>query len=430
MIGLALEMIMVMRFSIIVLAVLFPQLSSFALTLTEGSSWTSFPIRVCFEDPKPEHKQDRLQIKTSVLQSWAKESAVSFAGWAPCRERPQGIRIRLIDGHPKTLARGRHIDGVAGGMELPKLWGLAALSINGKATVHEFGHALGFGHEYARADAPYQDACGVMGWNNRRYLEDDLAITSFDFDSIMVACVRDATRNFSVGVPKLSAGDIYGLIKTYGSAPENVLDADEAGDRFGHSLAVGDFNGDAIPDLAVGAPGETLTEASKPRGAVYLYKGDDVSGLRPWGRLVNDDSFGFGSMLKADHLNNDRRHDLIVEDADGRTSVFAGRSRGFPRLWDDVPHVSSIESPANDIVASVEPFDIENASGDIDFGRASMLADLDADGHDDLIISAPDALVDGVRSGLVFVYRSPETDHPWKRRPGTFTPWYRFGQAY
>ena len=47
-----------------------------------------------------------------------------------------------------------------------------------------------------------------------------------------------------------------------------AIDASEEDDRFGFALAAGDFNGDGLDDLAIGAPGE-----DGAAGAVYVLYG-------------------------------------------------------------------------------------------------------------------------------------------------------------
>jgi len=53
----------------------------------------------------------------------------------------------------------------------------------------------------------------------------------------------------------------------------DIEDVAEAGDAFGFALAGGDFNGDTLKDLAIGAPGETLNDLTAPlsnAGAVHV----------------------------------------------------------------------------------------------------------------------------------------------------------------
>jgi hypothetical protein len=53
----------------------------------------------------------------------------------------------------------------------------------------------------------------------------------------------------------------------------DIEDVAEAGDSFGFALAGGDFNGDTLKDLAIGAPGETLNDQTTPlsnAGALHV----------------------------------------------------------------------------------------------------------------------------------------------------------------
>ena len=143
------------------------------------------------------------------------------------------------------------------------------------------------------------------------------ALTAGDFDG-------DGHDDLVVGVPYetvgtlTSAGNVHvlygrdnGLALSGNLLLEqdhpDISNASEIGDRFGRSLAAGDFNGDPYTDLAIGAPGEDIaifTNTYVDAGAVNVIYGSATGltfdGDQFWhqnsagieGVLEDDDEFG------------------------------------------------------------------------------------------------------------------------------------------
>jgi hypothetical protein len=178
---------------------------------------------------------------------------------------------------------------------------------------------------------------------------------------------------------------------TQGTA--GVPDRPETNDRFGASLAAGDFDGDGYPDLAVGAPYES--RRAMRTGMVHIFYGSAAglatTGAQVWGQgtpgiaerpELRDQ---FGQSLAAGDFDGGRRDDLAIgvwyEDHcticnEGIVQVLYGTRRGLGARRDQIWHQD-------------RPGIADRGEVGDQFGQTLATADFNGDGRDDLAIGAP-----------------------------------------
>jgi hypothetical protein len=179
--------------------------------------------------------------------------------------------------------------------------------------------------------------------------------------------------------------------------------SNEPGDRFGFSLATGDFNNDGYDDLAVGAPLEN--RGATDDGVIYVFPGS-ATGLQGGtfrdqvalgGVMESNDQLGYA--LAAGDFNNDGYDDLAASapNEGGWGAVFILRGSGAGLQAGPI----KVQTQGGG----------SNTAGDR-FGHALAAGDHDGDGYDDLFIGAPyeDLEQEGAPdSGVVFLFKGSGT---------------------
>ena len=215
----------------------------------------------------------------------------------------------------------------------------------------------------------------------------------------------DGYADLVIGTPQArgrgAVGILYGsssgLVRSddhgwFDQATEGVPGVSEPGDRFGLTVAVGDFDGDGYDDLAVGAQHEDVGKFADA-GSVTILRGSadgvTASGAELWtqdspgvyGTVETGDQFG-GALATGD-LNGDHRADLAISSpyeavrtikAAGSVTILLGTSDGLV---------------GSDVISQDSPYIPGHAETSDKFGQALAMGDLDRDGDDDLIIGTP-----------------------------------------
>lgn len=293
---------------------------------------------------------------------------------------------------------------------------------------HELGHNMG-----ARHDRFVDNNDGLPYFFNHGYVNVDGGWrTVMAYNSACKSSDTSCTRIGRWSNPSLDyLGSATGIETSSDNAADNrrtllatdfvvsqfrTLGVNEVGDRFGAALAMGDFNGDGLADLAVGAPNEA-PGGDPDSGILYVFAGTPF-GLAPSQALSQEGGLGaneagdlFSASLATGDFNGDGYDDLAVggpgeaprsDPKSGTVFLFRGGPEGLSH-WH-----------------AVTQRELEANETDDAFGFSLAAGDFDDDGHDDLAVGAPGETVGGnADSGLVFLFQGSA---------GELVPWMVLGQ--
>jgi hypothetical protein len=267
------------------------------------------------------------------------------------------------------------------------------------------------------------------------------ALASGDFNG-------DGYADLAVGAPSESIGSVEyagGVNVLYGSAAGLTADGnqfwsqDQAGiedtaepsDRFGSTLAAGDFDGDGYADLAVGVVGESIEGVGGAGGVNVLY--GSAAGLtadrnqfwdqdQPGVEDSAEPSDKFGSALAVGDLNGDGYADLAAgvpnESIDG-----VSNAGGVNVLYGSA---AGLTADGNQFWDQDQPGIEDTAEESDTFGHSLAADDLDGDGYVDLAVGVPGESIGSVKfaGGVNVLYGSaaglsPDGNQFWDQdQPG------------
>ena len=198
---------------------------------------------------------------------------------------------------------------------------------------------------------------------------------------------RDGRLDLMVGAPGRTPGTVYVYRGGSFDAQVELLVYGEFGNEdFAASLAAGDLDGDGWPELVVGAPhafGPSTGTSWNP-GEVRVFRGGPAflttPDPRPWRilhGLAHDERFG--ETVAVRDLSGDGIADLVVGSP---ASASSGAGSGKVQVFLGGPSLASGSAASAAAVLSAE------AAGDA-LGKSLAFGDVDGDGREDLLVGAP-----------------------------------------
>lgn len=164
------------------------------------------------------------------------------------------------------------------------------------------------------------------------------------------------------------------------------INGQQADEKFGSSIAIGDVSNDKKADILIGAPGYN-TEINKEVGRVYIFtKTSSISNTLKTSTATIDGSgergwFGFD--IQTGDFNKDKAMDFLISSFPYGTRSNTGEISAFYGAGK-----FSHEGAAYKAV-EVRDFVIDQPSGQAFLGARLLLADFNEDDKDDIIAGAP-----------------------------------------